>query len=201
MHTGVGALLSAEVARGELDYTRLEGRRGGAEERRTFHAGRAWRRGDRAGRGAASRSNCSSWGARQYLAGYDYKEFAGTDAVAVRGLAMYSPGDLRRADADPALVPAGRGASAGGRGAERVDARRWGAVRARRCANWESCNPAIPPHAPPTVPVPVSRVTDGVRTTVTLGLRLFGGGIGVGMARAVDRGASWRLVVDFTQGV
>ena len=41
--------------------------------------------------------------------------------------------------------------------------------------------------------VPISRPTGGVRTSVELQLRFFGGAVGVGVARAVDRGDSWSL--------
>lgn len=192
VHTGVGALLSAEVARGDLDYTRLEGR---IMARKNLGAFTLAARGD-AGTvlgDSPPPQQLFELGSSQYLAGYDYKAFAGTEAIAARGLAMYrlgvldAPIRIRRwflPGVAPALavgVQSGwtRASGSGGQ----VALRELGLVQ-----------PADPHSAA------VSRVTDGVRTTVTLGLRIFGGAIGVGVARAVDHPAPWRFVIDFTQG-
>lgn len=198
VHTGVGGLVSAEVARGELDYTRIEGRVMVRTNRGPFTLAARGDAGTVIG-DAPPPQQLFELGSNQYLAGYGYKEFAGTDAVAVRGLAMYrlgvfdTPMRIRRWLL-PGVAPAlALGVQSGwtqavGAGA-RASLRELGLVA-----------PVDPASSPPA-PVAVSRVTKGVRTTVSVGLRVFGGAIGVGMARAVDRPAPWRLVVDFTQGM
>jgi hypothetical protein len=49
------------------------------------------------------------------------------------------------------------------------------------------------------VVVPMARPSDGIRSSVTLGLRFFGGAVGVGAARPLDRPGPWKLRVDFGQ--
>ena len=46
---------------------------------------------------------------------------------------------------------------------------------------------------------PVSRPSDGIRASVTAGLRLFSGGVFVGGTRKVDQAAPWKLLVTFGQ--
>jgi hypothetical protein len=46
---------------------------------------------------------------------------------------------------------------------------------------------------------PVSRPTDGVKSSIDFRLRFFGGALSVGAARAVDRHQRWRLVVGLAQ--
>ncbi len=202
VRTGVGALVSAEVARGELHYTRLEGRIMGRKNAGPLTLAA---RGDAGTVLGASPppQQLFELGSNQNLVGYDYKEFAGTDAVAVRGLAMWRLGIL---DAPirfrrwflPGVAPSlAVGVQSGW-----TEARGAGGRQAMRELGLVPSS--VPPGASSKYPDPtpaVSRVTDGVRTTVTMGLRIFGGAIGVGMARPVDRPASWRLVVDFTQGM
>ena len=55
----------------------------------------------------------------------------------------------------------------------------------------------VVPGGPPSGPA--FPATDGVRTSVTLGLRFFGGALGVGAARPTDRSGPWKLRVDFGQ--
>jgi hypothetical protein len=198
VHTGVGALVSAEFARGELDYTRIEGRVVARKNRGRFTLAARGDAGTVLG-DAPPPQQLFELGSNQYLAGYGYKEFAGTDAVALRGLAMYrlgvfdTPVRIRRWFV-PGVAPAlALGLQSG-----------WTqAVGAGGRASLRELGLVAPGDAgdPRPAAAAVSRVTGGVRTTVTVGLRIFGGGIGVGMARAVDRPAPWRLVVDFTQGM
>lgn len=193
VRTGVGALVSAEVARGALEYTRLEGRLMARENAGPFTLAARGDAGTLLG-DAPPPQQLFELGSSVYLAGYDYKAFAGTDAVALRGLAMYRLGVLEspirvRRWFLPGVAPAlAVGVQSGW-----TQARGSGAMRALR-----ELGLVLPddPHS-----APVSRVTDGVRTTVTLGLRIFGGSIGLGMARAVDHPARWRFVADFTQGM
>ena len=46
---------------------------------------------------------------------------------------------------------------------------------------------------------PVSRVTDGFRSSIDLRLRFFGGAVSVGLARPIDHGAGWRVVWGLAQ--
>ena len=46
---------------------------------------------------------------------------------------------------------------------------------------------------------PVSRPSDGIRASVTAGLRLFSGGAFIGATRKVDQAAPWTLLVTFGQ--
>ena len=61
-----------------------------------------------------------------------------------------------------------------------------------RLALW--CN-TVPPGEICTLPVLLSRPTDGVRATVDARLTFLGGMIGLGVARPIDRAAPWRFVI------
>src|SRR5579862_2059372 len=45
------------------------------------------------------------------------------------------------------------------------------------------------------VPIPVSETTDGVRTSVNLLVRFFGGAAGIGVAHSLDPGSSFQFVI------
>jgi hypothetical protein len=208
VRTGVGGLLTVETARGGLDYTRLEGR---VMARRNAGPFTLAARGD-AGTLLGDEpppQQLFELGRNQNLPGYGYKEFAGTEAAVVRALAMYrlgvwrTPMRVRRWFLPPVAPALAVGVQSGwtqvrGAGGQRA-LRELGLVRpiaetvlASRAAGALVGRDEVLPS--------VSRATAGVRTTVTAGLRLFGGAIGVGMARAVDRSAPWRVVVDLSQG-
>ncbi|MBK6487597.1 MAG: hypothetical protein IPF98_12115 [Gemmatimonadetes bacterium] len=199
---GVGALVNAEMAHGDLRYARLEGR---VMARHSAGPVTLAARGDVGTLLGASPppQQLFELGRNQNLPGYGYKEFAGTDAAIVRGLVMYSLGVLRapirvRRWFLPAVSPAlAIGAQSG-----------WTQVRGNggRAAMLELGLLPTPPQLDgiqgvDVTPQSVSRETSGVRTSVTVGFRVFGGAVGVGMARAVDRRTGWRLLVDFSPGV
>ena len=46
---------------------------------------------------------------------------------------------------------------------------------------------------------PVARPTDGIRASLTAGLRLFSGGVFVGATRKVDQAAPWKALITFGQ--
>lgn len=191
MRTGVGATLSAEQAWGELDYTRVE-----ARLMARLNEG-AWTFAVRTDGGvvlggAPPPQQLFELGRNQNLSGYEDKEFAGTQAVVARSLVMYRLPILRAPlrvgrYVLPALSPSLAGgvqsawAAVEGGGGEAA-LRELGVVRGAD-----------------GVTRPVSRETDGVRTSTTVGLRFFGGALGIGAARALDRPARWRLVVDLAQ--
>ena len=191
MRTGVGGTLSAEQVSGGLDYTRLEVRtmarlnRGGWTFAARVDGGVLL--GD-----TPPPQQLFELGRNQNLPGYDDKEFAGTQAAVARSLVMYRLPLLRAPlrvgrYVFPALAPALAGgvqsAWATVRGAG-------GATALRELGVVEGTDGTLRP---------VSRPTHGVRTSTTVGFRFFGGALGVGAARAVDRKAQWKLVVDLAQ--
>jgi hypothetical protein len=213
---GVGGMLSAEMARGDLDYVRLEGRLMGRRNLGPFTFAARGDAGTLLGREPPPQQ-LFELGRTQAFPGYDYKEFAGTEAAMVRALVMYrlgiqqSPIRVRRWFLPP-INPALSAAVHSG----------WTQVRGTggRRAMLELGSGGIPdqPNAPaargPTaaravfartgtdvIPGAISQPTEGVRTSATLGLRVFGGAVGLGMTRAVDRRANWRWVLDFSQGL
>jgi hypothetical protein len=122
------------------------------------------------------------------LPGYDYKQFAGDQAVLFRTLAMYrlntltAPIRLTRLYWLPAIAPA---------------------LAFTAQSGWTGASDAAAQAAilrlGGTMQQPVSTITGNARATVAAGLRLFGGALGVSMARAVDRADRWRWQVDFGQ--
>lgn len=193
MQTGIGALLTLEHARGDLRYTRVEGRAMMRKNvRRLTLAARAdvgIVTGD-----SLPPQQLFEVGATQSLQGYGYKEFVGNRAAVVRTLAMVrlpaleQPVRLGRWMLPP-LAPA---LAAGAQGA-------WtklssaGAIRANAALGVRFIGEMDP------IAVPIARETDGIRSSINLGLRFFGGAVGVGAARALDRAAPWKLRVDFSQ--
>ncbi|MBK9976503.1 MAG: hypothetical protein IPP20_01010 [Gemmatimonadetes bacterium] len=196
VRTGVGAFASAEVAQGELRYTRLEGR---VMARRNAGPLTLAARGDVGTLlgSAPPPQQLFELGNNQNLAGYDYKEFAGTDAAVVRALVMYRLGALRAPiRVGRWFVPAPSPALSAGVQSGWTQVRGEGGALAMR----ELVRDTLPDYLSIASPETLrSRETDGVRTSVTLGMRFFGGAVGVGMARAVDRKASWKLVFEFAQ--
>jgi hypothetical protein len=136
-------------------------------------------------------------GAGQNLPGYGNKEFAGTEAIIVRTLGMYRLPLLRAPwrvsrwvlpSPSPALAVGLQGAWTEIRGA--------GGERALRALGVRVVAGRLPTDS---VLVPVAHPTDGLRTTISGGLRFFGGSLGVSLARPLDRKASWKVVLDFAQ--
>lgn len=203
VRSGVGGLVSAEVAQGDVRYTRLEGRLTARKSAGRFTVAA---RGDVGALLGAEPppQQLFELGRTQNLPGYDYKEFAGTDAAVVRGLVMYrlgllqSPIRVRRWFTPPIAPALAAGVQSGW-----TQVRGDGGWRAMEELAWRGAETAPAggdgAGAPPIVNAP-SRITDGVRTSVTLGLRFFGGAVGAGVTRAVDRRSDWRFLFDFSQG-
>lgn len=204
VRSGVGALVSAEVAQGDLRYARVEGRLTTRKSVGRFTVAARGDVGTLLGN-APPPQQLFELGRTQNLPGHDYKEFAGTDAAVVRSLVMYrlglmqSPIRVRRwfiPPIEPALAAGVQGGWTQVRGAGG-----WRAMEelAPRTGASESAGvDGATLHATAMSP---SRITDGVRSSVTLGLRFFGGAVGAGVTRAVDRRSAWRLMFDFTQGL
>ena len=195
---GYGALLQADAATGDLSWQRFELR---LLARQTIgpvlyalRADGGLVLGDR-----IPPQQLFELGENQNLPGYDYKEFAGNQAVVVRGLAMLplplwrSPLRIRRW-VFPAVGPMlSAGVQSGWADASDNAAR---ASIARLGSVGDSTT------GPPTTgagSIPVSRPTFGVKSSVDFRLRFFGGAVSMGVARAIDRRQPWRFVVGFGQ--
>jgi hypothetical protein len=185
---GLGARLTYERGSGDLDFQRLEVR---GIARRNWRAFTTAARVD-AGALLADRpppQQLFEIGSHQNLPGYGYKEFAGDRAAVARGLVMYTSPFLRapirlgRRYTIPGINP---GLSAGVQAGwtELSDA----AARAANLRLGAHLDGADGP------PIPYSRATGGIRTSVNAGLRFFGGGVFLGIARPIDHGGPWRTV-------
>lgn len=131
-------------------------------------------------------------GERQGLPGYEEKEFAGSRAAVVRAQAMYQSQYLRRPIrlAGPYRLPAiAPGFSIGVQSgwAETPSSAARGSLL-RLGLRTDSVGALVP----------VSRVTDGARATVSIGLRAFSGRSFAGFARPIDQSLPWKFV--FTSG-
>ncbi|MEQ1692505.1 MAG: hypothetical protein ABMA00_14545 [Gemmatimonas sp.] len=132
-------------------------------------------------------------GEQQNLPGYLDKEFAGTRAAVLRGTLQYTSPFLRqpirvRRFFFPSIAPGlSVGVQSGWTEAPNSAARaaidRLAVIDPTLLALW----------------APVSRPSDGIRASVTAGLRFFSGGAFVGMTRPVDQAAPWKLLVTFGQ--
>ena len=134
-------------------------------------------------------------GSSEALPGYGYKEFAGNRAALLRALAMYrfnvwnAPLRLSSRLWLPSPSPAlAFGVQAGwtdvSTRAARVAMAGLGGIRdSTLLATW----------------LPASRPSDGVRATVTGGVRLFGGAVGLLLARPLDPGGKWRVALTLGQ--
>ena len=117
------------------------------------------------------------------LPGYEYKEFTGTQAATARGLAMYrlgwwrAPLHLYGRVWLPALDPALSVSFQSG----------W--TGATSAADWVAMRRLMPSAV----------ITDGVRSSLSAGIRFFGGALGVAIARPVDHAAAWRVRAEFGQ--
>jgi hypothetical protein len=134
---------------------------------------------------------------RQNLPGYDYKEFAGNQAVVLRGLVMYrlnllqAPWRLIQRFWLPAPAPALSVALQSGWTGVSGDAARDAMTRLGTKLIVDSLGRAFA--------APVSRITGNARASVALGIRFFGGAVGVSLERALDHADAWRFRVTLGQ--
>ena len=194
---GLGALIQAEAASGDIAWTRLEVR---LVARRSFGPMIVAARGDA---GAVLGDSIPpqqlfELGENQNLAGYGYKEFAGNEAAVVRGLAMYqlpfwrAPLRISRW-VFPAFAPMLSFGAQVGSAVTTNDAARSAVIRLGTVDTPVTSRPIG------FNGLPVSRPTNGFRSSVDLRLRFFGGALSTGVARATDRHQQWRFVVGFAQ--
>ena len=189
---GVSARVFYERGDGTLNFQRVEARVVG---RQPFGPFVAIARGD-IGTVLGSRpppQQLFELGEQQNLPGYRDKEFAGTRAASIRGSLQYTSPYLRqpirwRQLLLPAIAPGlSVGVQSGWADAPNEAAR--AAILRLSHLDPRSMSPIGP----------VSRPTDGIRASVTAGIRLFSGGAFVGATRPVDQSAPWKLLVTFGQ--
>jgi hypothetical protein len=189
---GVGGQLRWERGDGGLSYDRVEAR---LDARRTWGSwtGVLHAEGGAVGGRPLLPQQLFELGGGEWLGGYDYKEFAGDRAAVVGGMAMYTLPVLRaparvrvpgwRAFYLPAPAPAISLGLDGGWAGVSDDAAR-AAVRALGTRLGEG----------DAEPAPLSRPAGRMRLSADLRLRFFGGGVSVGVARALERDGAWRVV-------
>jgi hypothetical protein len=190
---GVGARLAYERGDGTLQWQRAEIR---ATARQPFGPFVALARAD-VGAVFGARippQQLFELGKFQNLPGYEDKEFAGSRAAVLRASLQYTSPYFRQPIRAgrfflPALAP---GLSVGVQSgwadaatdAARSSIERLGApLDSTLLASW----------------APVARPTDGIRASLTAGLRLFSGGVFVGATRKVDQAAPWKALITFGQ--
>jgi hypothetical protein len=189
---GIGARLRYERGDGTLDWQRAElrvdvrQRRGARSQALRIDAGMMRS-------GAPLPQQLFEVGAREGLRGYEYKAFAGDEVVLLRWRGMQDLPVLRaplRLFGCPCLSAL---APAFAIGLQTASVRMATDNARRGVAMLGSTADVVgaPPLAPGTGTA-VSRATDGWRTSVEIGLRFFGGSVGVGFARPLDRAAAWR---------
>ena len=194
---GIGATVQAEAATGDLAWRRAELR---IIARRMFgrfiyaaQANAGVVVGD-----SIPPQQLFEIGENQNLPGYGYKEFAGNQAAVIRGLVMY-PLPLWRAPIRlgrfvlPSVGPTLSFGAQGGWSAATNDAARSAILRLGTVVDSVLGRPEAVACAP------VSRPTDGFKSSIDFRLRFLGGALSIGAARATDHHESWRFVVGFAQ--
>ncbi len=194
---GIGAALQADAATGDLAWRRAELRLIARRMLGPFiYAARADAGvvvGD-----SIPPQQLFELGENQNLPGYGYKEFAGNQAAVIRGLVMY-PLPLWRAPLRlgrfvlPSVGPTLSFGAQGGWAAATTDAARSAIRRLGTVGDPVLGMPGSVSGAP------VSRPTDGFKSSIDFRLRFLGGAVSVGAARATDHHESWRFVVGFAQ--
>jgi hypothetical protein len=194
---GIGAVLQATVATGDLAWRRAELRVVGRRSLGPVIYAAQLDAGVVAG-DSIPPQQLFELGENQNLPGYGYKEFAGNQAAVLRGLVMY-PLPLWRAPLRlgrwvlPGVGPAlSFGAQSGWADASTAAAR----TAIVRLGTVNDTTLALPGSVAGT---PVSRPTDGIKSSIDFRLRFFGGAVSVGVARATDRHQSWKFVAGFAQ--
>lgn len=129
-------------------------------------------------------------GSSEALPGYGFKEFAGDRAALFRGVAMYRlnvlnvPVPITRRFWLPSPSPAlALGVQAG-----------WTEISGAAARNAIDLMSTVDP-TQLALWRPASRASDGIRATITGGVRLFGGAVGVLLARPMDHRGGWHLVL------
>ncbi|MBV6520002.1 MAG: hypothetical protein MNPFHGCM_00106 [Gemmatimonadaceae bacterium] len=200
---GFGAKALAQVGTGGLKYERVEARAiarwNGAQMTTVVRVDAGLLTGSR-----IPAQELFEVGSAQNLIGYGYKEFAGNRAVVGRALAMRRLPVLRTPlrigsrfilpGLSPAVSLSGQTAWVGARGAGAMGALvdLSGSVPVEGSA-IDLCRADAADHGL------ISRPTCGWRSAIGVGLRVFGGAIGLTLARPIDHRGRWRLQFDVGQ--
>jgi hypothetical protein len=193
---GVGARLRYEAAAGQLGWERVESR---LVARQTWGAFTALARVDA---GAVTGAvippqELFEIGSVEGLLAYDYKEFAGNVAAIWRGEGAFAlPLWQKPLRLGGFYFPSPAPALAVGFQSGWTEVNTLAAQRALT-ALGDRVNPATNVVLRDSLGVsfPVSRPTGGVRTSVNVLIRFFGGAAGIGVARSLDAGAKLQAVV------
>jgi hypothetical protein len=185
---GIGARVLYERGDGELDFQRAEVR---VVSRELFGPIILTSRLDVGSLFGASipPQQLFELGQQSNFPGYENKRFAGSRAALLRTQLMYLSPFLRqpirvtRRLLIPGINP---GVSVGIQG---------GWAEAPTPAARAAIDRLRPPTNDLAIYAPLSTPTDGIRATVSAGLRLFSGAMFVGYARAVDVAAPWKLTI------
>jgi hypothetical protein len=194
LEPGLGAALSYERGDGGLRWQRLDAR---VAWRRTAQSFTWLARADGALLfGGSPPQKVIELGENEGLPGYHYKEFGGDRAALVRLGTAYAlpffraPLRLRRWLTLPGPAPALTVGVQSGWAAAVAPATR---------AALEAFGTAPEAGSDPPRLVPVTRPTGGWRTTLGFSIDLFGGGIGIGVARPIDHAAPWVVILGSAQ--
>ena len=183
LRPGAGMTITAEVADGDLEWHRVEmlvtGRR---DMGRLTIAGRG-DLGVVGSPGDIPPQRLLELGGSQGLRAYDYKTFVGDRAGLLRAAVTWDLGFAKAPVRFGRLVLPGLAPMLGVTGE----------AGATRIANDNAARGVA------LLGIASPRDTEGVRSSIEMGLRFFGGALGVGVARALDHHDRWRPVVSFSQ--
>ena len=187
MRPGTGAALSYLRGDGKLNFQRMELRLSARQNQGRWTFASRFDAGVLVGDRLPQQ--LFELGRTQNLVGYGYKEFAGDQAAVLRGIAMYrlnllnAPIHLTTRLWLPSLSPAlFVSAQTGWTGASDATAR----AAIQRLGTTADGSP-------------VSVVTGNARASVNAGVRFFGGALGIGAGRPIDRAGPWKLQIDLGQ--
>jgi hypothetical protein len=187
LRPGWSARLYAEQGLGDLEYGRVEGRLTVRRQAGPFTAISRADAGALYGRTLPTQQ-LFELGQTQGLPGFAYKEFAGTRAGMVRSLLLWTgPWWTQPARAgNLVLPPFAPGASVGLQSGFTAAPGPAGRAAVARLGALADSAGAL---------VPVSRASNGWRSSLSAGLRFFSGALFVGGAQPLGRGESWRWLI------
>jgi hypothetical protein len=199
LQPGVGSTLLYDRGDGDLTYQRVEMRVTGRRNWASFTYAARLDGGILVGN-APPPQQLFEIGETQNLPGYSYKQFAGDRAAVGRVLGMYhfgvfeAPVHVWRRYYLPSPAPAvALGIHAGWAEAS------GDAARAAIKALGTTADPIFGPPGSVLSGNPLSEPTRRIRASVDVGLRFFGGAIGVQYARPIDHRAPWRFELSLAQ--
>jgi hypothetical protein len=195
---GVGALARYDYGSGEIDWQRVEARVAARRNGRIITFAARVDGGLLLGSAPIPPQQLFELGGTTGLPGYEYKEFAGDQAALARGFVMASLPYLRvpirvgRRLFIPAPSPAlSIGIQGGWTAASNERAR----IAIRALGESRDPKTGVIRMSPLGEPLALSQPTNGIRSSLDVGLRFFGGGLTVGFARPLDHNEPWRFLI------